>query len=67
MLVAGDLSTTWLWEPDDAESEKLVADMFDEQIDAQAGVDFVIGELFFKLGEALLCADRIKRKTSLPP
>ena len=66
MLVAGDLSTTWLWEPDDAESEKLVADMFDEQIDAQAGVDFVIGELFFKLGEALLCADRIKRKTSLP-
>ena len=66
MLVAGDLSTTWMWEPDDDESERLVADMFDEQIDAQAGVDFVIGELFFKLGEALLCADRIKRKTSLP-
>ena len=66
MLVAGDLSTTWMWEPDDDKSERLVADMFDEQIDAQAGVDFVIGELFFKLGEALLCADRIKRKTSLP-
>ena len=40
--------------------------MFDEQIEAQAGVDFFIGELFFNLGEALLCADRINRKTSLP-
>ena len=40
--------------------------MFDEQIEAQAEVDFVIGELFFKLGEALLCVDRIKRKTSMP-
>ena len=40
--------------------------MFDEQIDAQAGVDFFIGELFFDLGEALLCLDRIKAKTSLP-
>ena len=47
MLVAGDLSTTWMWEPDDDKSERLVTDMFDEQIDAQAGVDFVIGELFF--------------------
>ncbi len=66
LLVAGDLSTTWLWESDDAKSNRLVAEMFDEQIEAQAGVDFVIGELFFKLGEALLCAERIKRKTSLP-
>jgi len=66
MLVAGDLSTTWMWEPDDNNSEKLVADMFDEQLEAQAGVDFVIGELFFRLGEALLCLDRIKEKTGLP-
>ena len=66
LLVAGDLSTTWMWEPDDDRSEKLVAGMFDEQIEAQAGVDFFIGELFFKLGEALLCAERIKQKTSVP-
>ena len=66
MLVAGNLSTTWMWEPDEDKSEKLVADMFDEQLEAQAGVDFVIGELFFKLGEALLCLDRIKEVTSLP-
>jgi betaine-homocysteine S-methyltransferase len=66
LLVAGDLSTTWKWKPDDADSERLVADMFDEQIEAQSGVDFFIGELFFSLGEAMLCLDRIKRHTSLP-
>ena len=66
LLVAGDLSSTWKWKPDDADSERLVADMFDEQIEAQAGVDFFIGELFYDLGEAMLCLDRIKRHTSLP-
>ena len=66
MLVAGNLSTTWLWEPDDERSCRMVAEMFDEQIEAQNDVDFVIGELFFTLGEALLCAERIKSKTSLP-
>ena len=66
LLVAGDLSTTWMWAADDDRSERLVAEMFDEQIDAQAGVDFFIGELFFSLGEALLCLERIKTKTDLP-
>ena len=66
LLVAGDLSTTWMWTADDNKSEKLVTDMFDEQIEAQAVVDFFIGEHFFNLGEALLCADRINTKTSLP-
>jgi betaine-homocysteine S-methyltransferase len=66
MLVAGNLSTTWMWEPDDARSDKLVAEMFDEQIEAQTSVDLLIGELFFKLGEALLCAERIKEKSDLP-
>ena len=66
LLVAGDLSTTWKWNEDNADADRLVAGMFDEQIDAQEGVDFFIGELFFDLGEALLCLDRIKAKTSLP-
>ena len=66
LLVAGNLSTTWMWEPDDERSDRMVAEMFDEQIEAQAGVDFVIGELFFTLGEALLCAERIREKTALP-
>ena len=66
LLVAGNLSTTWMWEPDDERSDRIVAEMFDEQIKAQAGVDFVIGELFFSLGEALLCAERIREKSGLP-
>ena len=66
MLVAGDLSTTWMWAPDDDRSERLVGEMFDEQIEAQSGVDFFIGELFYNLGEALLCLERIKEKTGLP-
>ena len=66
LLVAGDLSTTWKWAGDDPASHRQVADMFDEQIDAQMGVDFWIGETFFKLGEALLCLDRIMAKSGLP-
>ena len=66
LLVAGDLSTTWKWKEDDADANKLVGEMFDEQIEAQEGADFFIGELFYHLGEALLCLDRIKAKSGLP-
>ena len=65
LLVAGNLSTTWMWEPGDGNRAAMVASMFDEQIEAQAGVDFLIGELFFDLGEALLCAERIREKSGL--
>ena len=61
-LVAGDLSATWKWQED---SPQKVAGMFDEQIEAQDGVDFFIGETFWHLGEALLCLERIKTKTNL--
>src|SRR5215467_9247100 len=54
-LVAGDLSATWKWEADSPSSRSLVAGMFDEQIEAQEGVDFFIGETFWYLGEARLC------------
>jgi betaine-homocysteine S-methyltransferase len=64
-LVAGDLSATWKWVADSPSSHDLVRAMFDEQIEAQDGVDFFIGETFFHLGEALLCLERI-RKTGLP-
>jgi betaine-homocysteine S-methyltransferase len=40
--------------------------MFDEQIEAQEGVDFFIGETFWHLGEARLCLERIRVKTDLP-
>jgi betaine-homocysteine S-methyltransferase len=60
-LVAGDLSATWKWVEGSPASADLVRAMFDEQIAAQQGVDFFIGETFFHLGEALLCLERIKK------
>jgi betaine-homocysteine S-methyltransferase len=64
-LVAGDLSPTWKWVEGSAASDEHVREMFDEQIAAQDGVDFFIGETFFHLGEARLCLERIK-KAGLP-
>jgi betaine-homocysteine S-methyltransferase len=65
-LVAGDLSATWKWQADSPKAKAVVTGMFDEQIEAQEGVDFFIGETFWHLGEALLCLERIKAKTALP-
>ena len=65
-LVAGDLSATWRWQADSPKAQAAVAGLFDEQIEAQEGVDFFIGETFWRLGEALLCLQRIKAKTNLP-
>jgi betaine-homocysteine S-methyltransferase len=65
-LVAGDLCSTWKWEANSPSSRSLVAGMFDEQIEAQEGVDFFIGETFWHLDEARLCLERIKKKTQLP-
>jgi betaine-homocysteine S-methyltransferase len=65
-LVAGDLSATWKWQAGDTASREMVAGMFDEQIEAQEGVDFFIGETFWHLGEARLCLERIKAKSGVP-
>ena len=65
-LVAGDLSATWKWEAENPSAQAQVTSMFDEQIDAQEGVDFFIGETFWYLGEALLCLERIKANTNMP-
>lgn len=66
-LVAGNLSLTWMYEPGSEKAKDRVRQTFDEQLDWQAseGVDFIIGETFSYLGEALLCVERAK-KTGLP-
>lgn len=66
-LVAGNLSLTWMYEPDSPKAADLVRKTFDEQLAIQvdAGVDFIIGETFSFLGEALLAVERAK-KTGLP-
>ena len=66
VLVAGDLCATWKWEADSPSAREHVAGMFDEQIEAQDGVDFFIGETFWHLGEALLCLERLKSQTNVP-
>jgi betaine-homocysteine S-methyltransferase len=67
-LVAGNLSLTWAYEPDDDASAARVRALFDRQLQDQldaGGVDFWIGETFSYVGEALLFVERAKA-TGLP-
>jgi betaine-homocysteine S-methyltransferase len=66
-LVAGNLSLTWMYEAGSPSAADRVRQTFDEQLHVQVeeGVDFIIGETFSFLGEALLAVERA-RKTGLP-
>ena len=67
-LVAGNLSLTWAYDPNDAESADHVRAMFDRQLEDQIDAgppDLFIGETFSFLGEALLFVERAKL-TGLP-
>lgn len=66
-LVAGNLALTWMYDAGDSASHDLVRRTFDEQLRVQLeeGIDFVIGETFSWLGEALLAAER-GRASGLP-
>jgi len=66
-LVAGNLCLTWAYEPDDQTAANHVRRLFDRQLEVQmeAGIDFVIGETFTWLGEALIATERAK-KAGLP-
>jgi betaine-homocysteine S-methyltransferase len=66
-LVAGNLSLTWMYEADSATARDKVRRTFDEQlaIQVEEGIDFVIGETYSWLGEALL-AVACGKKTGLP-
>jgi betaine-homocysteine S-methyltransferase len=67
-LVAGNLSLTWAYEPDDAASADRVRALFDRQLGDQLAAgppDFWIGETFSYLGEASLFVERATR-TGLP-
>ncbi len=62
VLVAGNLSCTWAYHPEDESSHRRVREMFDRQLAAMTGgkVDFVIAETFNWLGEALIAGEAIK-------
>ncbi len=67
-LVAGNLSLTWAYEPDDPANADHVRALFDRQLHDQLDAgppDFWIGETFSFVGEALLFVERAKA-TGLP-
>lgn len=66
-LVAGNLSNTNVYAPNDAEVAGQVRAMFEEQVGwaMEAGVDLLIAETFSWLGEAAIALD-VMRKTGLP-
>jgi betaine-homocysteine S-methyltransferase len=61
-LVAGNISLTWVYDPKDPASKKRVRALFDRQIQVmmEDGVDFIIGETYSYLGEALIAIESIK-------
>jgi betaine-homocysteine S-methyltransferase len=62
-LLAGNISNTNAYLPDDAESEHRVRAMFEEQVGwaVEAGVDFVIGETLSWCEESLIALEVIKQ------
>ena len=66
-LVAGNLSETWGYDPQDLSSGRRVREMLDRQLAVmtEEGVDFIIAETFLWLGEATIAAEAIKA-TGLP-
>jgi betaine-homocysteine S-methyltransferase len=55
-LVAGNICNTNVYDPDDAAALRQVREMFEEQVGwaVEEGCDFIVGETYSFLGEALL-------------
>ena len=61
-LMAGNISNTNLWNPEDENSKKEVRAMFDEMVAwaVEEGADFIIGETFYYAGEAYCALESIQ-------
>ena len=59
-LLAGDLSNTNAYEPDDSDSVRGVRHAFEEQLGCRCGVNYIVGETFSWLGEASLALEIIR-------
>jgi methionine synthase I (cobalamin-dependent) len=66
-LVAGNISLAWVYDAKEPKTKDRTSELFDRQIAIMkdGGVDFVIGETYSFLGEALLAVESIK-KAGLP-
>ncbi|XP_077977158.1 betaine--homocysteine S-methyltransferase 1-like [Glandiceps talaboti] len=61
-LMAGNISNTNIWNKDDPKCIAQVKEIFKEQIDwaVEGGADFIVGETFGPLGEAMVALEAIK-------
>jgi hypothetical protein len=61
-LFAGNICNTNIWDPEDKANVKAARAMFEEQVGwaAEAGADFIIGETYGYVGEALAALEAIK-------
>lgn len=66
-LLAGNVSNTNVWNPEDKKTQSESRAMFDEMVGwaADAGADFIIGETFYYAGEAFAALEAIQ-KSGLP-
>lgn len=66
-LLAGNISNTNIWDPDDPKVQKEVRNMFDEMCGwaLEEGADMLIGETFYYTGEAL-CALEVMKSHDVP-
>src|ERR671910_2874550 len=62
-LLAGDICNTNVYDPEDPASHAAVRGMFEEQVGwaVDAGADFIIGETFGWVGEALIALDEMRK------
>lgn len=66
-LLAGNISNTNIWDPNDTDKQKEVRGMFEEMCGwaIEEGADMLIGETFYYTGEAL-CALEVMKQHKVP-
>lgn len=67
-LMAGNISNTNMWDPNDADAQREVRAMFDEMVGwaVEEKADIIIGETFYYAGEAYAALEAIQA-SGLPP
>lgn len=63
-LVAGNISNTNIFDPEDPKSKEEVREMFREMVTwcKEEGVDYIVGETFYYHEEALIALEEIKKQ-----
>jgi len=62
-LLAGNISNTNIWDPNDKSIQKEIRSMFSEMIgwSVDEGADFIVGETFYYAEEAYTALEEIKK------